>query len=226
MIRWAVRGLTALLSLPILYFGAALIGAVLPGPHLQIEGTANTQIALARGPIHFDILLPLTEAIRSRFAFAERQGVPVTNPGARFLVVGWGSEGFYTTTGSYADLTPRKIWNAATGDTATLHLDVAGDLTRVSDLVWLDISTAQLALLAETIATSLTLDPAGTPIPLAAHYGPTDAFYAANGDFHLFHTCNAWVGETLRAAGIPFGRWTPTPQSITLSTWWFSPNPP
>ena len=224
--RWSVRSLAALLSLPILYFCAALFGATIPGTHPQIEGTPTAKIALARGPIHYDILLPLTDAIRTRFAFAEPQGVPVGDPHAKFLIVGWGSRSFYTTTGTYADLTFRKIWDAATGDSATIHLDVAGDITQVPDLIWLQISTAQLALLTQTITASLTLDPAGNPIPLTVRYGGTDAFFAANGDFHLFHTCNAWVGETLRAAGIPFGIWTPTPQSVTLSAWWFSPDLP
>ncbi len=226
MIRWLLRALSALISLPILYFCAALVGAVLPGQHPQIEGSATTRIALARGPIHYDILLPLTEAVRTSFAFAEPNGVPLSNPNARFLIVGWGSTGFYTTTGTYADLTFRKIWDAATGDTAAIHLDVAGDLTNIPDLIWLDITTGQLAILTQTITNSLTLDSAGTPIPLNAHYNQTDAFFAANGPFHLFHTCNAWVGETLRAAGIPFGLWTPTPQAVTLSAWWFSPDPP
>ncbi|MEO6298652.1 MAG: DUF2459 domain-containing protein, partial [Paracoccaceae bacterium] len=120
MFRWTLHGLTTLISLPILYFCAALIGAAIPGPHPQIEGSATTRIALARGPIHYDILLPLTDATRDRFAFAEADGVPVGDPYAKYLIVGWGSTGFYTTTGTYADLTVRKIWNAATGDTATL----------------------------------------------------------------------------------------------------------
>ncbi|MEO6298814.1 MAG: DUF2459 domain-containing protein, partial [Paracoccaceae bacterium] len=100
-------------------------------------------------------------------------------------------------------------------------LDIAGDVTHVPDLIWLDISTAQLGLLSDIMLASLTLDPAGNPMPLTARYGQTDVFFAANGHFHLFNTCNVWVGETLRAAGIPFGVWTPTPQSVTLSAWLF-----
>lgn len=33
-------------------------------------------------------------------------------------------------------------------------------------------------------------------------------------------TCNVWVGERLRRAGLPFGNWTPTPQAVRLSLWW------
>ncbi len=226
MKRWWIRALAALISLPILYVCASILGAILPGPHPQIEGAPTARIALARGPIHYDILLPLTDATRAAFAFAEAAGVPLSDPNARYLIVGWGSRGFYTTTGTYADLTLRKIWDAATGDSGVLHLDVAGDLAHVPDLVWLRASDAQLALLTHVIIASLTPDAAGNPTPLDARYSQTDAFFAAKGAFHLLHTCNVWVGETLRAAGIPFGAWTPTPQSVTLSAWWFSPAPP
>ena len=194
----------------------------MPGPHPKFDGAPTHQIALASGPIHYDLLLPLTDTLRARFAFATAKGVPLTNPLAQYLVVGWGSKRFYTTTGSYADLNLPTVLRAITGDSATLHLDVAGDLTDAPDLIWLQISDAQLAQLTQSILSSLDLDTSGNPIPLNVEgFGQTDAFFAAKGCFHLFHTCNVWIGETLRAAGIPFGLWTPTPQAIRLSAWLF-----
>ena len=58
----------------------------------------------------------------------------------------------------------------------------------------------------------------GAPDRLAIEgYTPTDGFYAAKGRFDLLRTCNVWIGERLRDAGLRFGRWTPMPLSVSLS---------
>lgn len=219
MKRLLLGGLALLISVPILYFCASLVGAVIPGPRAAIAGEPSVKIALARGPVHYDILLPATTALRQRFAFAFRDGVPVFDPSVRYLMVGWGSRGFYTTAGTWADVAWRDTFRAVTGDKAALHVDVAGDLTGVPNLAWLTLSQAQTDALADTILATLELDASGTPIFLNARYGPTDAFYAATGHFTILHTCNVWLSETLRSAGVPFGIWPPLPQAVDLSLW-------
>lgn len=215
-----LRALTALISLPVLYFLAALLGAIIPGQHPQIDGGAATRIGLLRGPIHYDLVLPLTPDLRASFAFAATAGVPVLDPRAQYLVVGWGARAFYTTTASYADLNLPALWSAITGDTAVLHVEATGDLTTLPGLIWLPLSDTQLAALVAKVTTTFA---ATTALPIRS-FGPTDAFYPAHGHFHLFHTCSTWIGETLRAAGLDFGIWTPTPHAVTLSARWFQPD--
>lgn len=212
-----LRALTALISLPILYFLVSLAGAIIPGAHPQIDGGGPTRIGLLRGPIHYDLVLPLTADLRARFAFVEQGGVPIQDRRAQYLVVGWGAKASYTTIGSYADVNLPAVWAALTGDEAVLHVEVAGDLTNLPGLIWLTASGTQQAALIDTIASTFA---STTALPTHP-FGPTDAFFPAHGRFHLFHTCNAWLGETLRAAGLDFGIWTPTPQSVTLSARWF-----
>ena len=225
--RWLLRAVTLLISIPFLYFVVAGFGAVIPGPHPQIAGGPAARIGLIRGPIHYDFLLPASEPLRARFAFATRAGVPVLDPRVRWLVVGWGSRSFYTATGTYADLRLSTIWTAVTGDRATIHLDVAGDVTDLPDILYLDLNETQLAALTEAILASLTRDAAGQPVTLpVARFGPTDAFFAAEGHFSALTTCNVWVGQMLRAAGLDFGIWTPTPQAVAFSAHWFGLTPP
>ena len=58
-------------------------------------------------------------------------------------------------------------------------------------------------------------DAQGRTIPVAGRgYGPTDAFYEANGTYSALHTCNEWTGGALRAAGVRTGLWTPLSASI------------
>jgi hypothetical protein len=95
-----------------------------------------------------------------------------------------------------------------------LRLDVAGSIPPDAPGVnWLDLAPARLETLTSAILHTLA-DPA--PLPDAG-FTASDAFFPARDRFHLFNTCNVWVARTLRAAGHPFGTWTPTPFAIRLS---------
>lgn len=221
MRRGLRRTVLALIAGPVLYVLAGFVGAVVPGPMAVVKGAPTEQIGLARGPIHYDILLPLTPKLREVFGFAEGQGLPVRHADAEWLVLGWGAEGFYTTVGAYSDITAGVLWRAVTGDVAVMRLDVAGDISGIEGIRWLDVSAAQIEALGQVALAALERDAAGAVMPLPpAPWGQTHVFYRAKGRFHLGHTCNAWLGETLRAAGIDFGLWTPTTQAVSLSLWW------
>lgn len=211
----------ALIAGPVFYVLAGFAGALFPGPVAEVPGARTEVIGLARGPIHYDLLIPLTDATRAEFGFLARDGLPVDHPKARWVVVGWGAEGFYRTVGSYADVTASVAWRAVTGDDAVLRLDLAGDVTGIEGLSWIDASPAQIAALRKAVLAGFARDAAGAPVALPpAEWGEGHLFYRARGRFHLFHTCNAWLGETLRAAGLGFGIWTPTTQAVSLSLWW------
>lgn len=192
----------------------------MPGPVTHVGGAPTEVIGLARGPIHYDILVPLNPDLRQRFGFAKAKGLPVDHPNAEWLVIGWGAEGFYTTVGAYSDITSGVLWRAVTGDNSVMRLDLAGNLSGVSGIAWLEASPAQIDVLANIVLKALMRDAAGKPIAVPpAPWGQSHVFFRALGAFHLFHTCNAWVGETLRAAGFSHGVWTPTTQALSLSLW-------
>lgn len=215
---------TAIICLPLLYFAAAALGAVWPGAHADLPVGTAVEIGLVRGPIHYDFLLPLTPDLRARYGFAEAAGVPVSNPNAEWLLVGWGARGFYTTVGSYADVNTAAMWNGITGDAAVMHLDVVGHVGQVDGLAMLSLSDQQYSTLLAQIDAGFQHDQTGAAVPLGVTgLDSHDAFFAARGHFTLFHTCNSWIGETLRAAGVPFGAWTPTPQSVALALAWHAP---
>lgn len=89
-------------------------------------------------------------------------------------------------------------------------------------MAFLTLSDAQYARLLDRIEASFSRDAQGAPMALGA-VGPWgEVFYHSPERFHLFHTCNVWLGEVLRAAGQPFGRWTPTTYAVRLSLWRFA----
>lgn len=214
--RRAFRLLALTLAVPLLYLMATIALPLIPGPGPDLSGPPARQIGLLQGPIHTDILFPLSPDTRFRFGFAEAAGVPINHPEAEWLMFGWGSAAFYTTAGTYADITASAVLTAATGDDAVIRLDVTGPLPPLENLRFLTVSEVQYqALLTQTLAAFASQAPLDHP-------GLTglDAFFPAEGAFHALRTCNVWLGETLRASGIPFGLWTPANWSVTLSLDW------
>ena len=213
MICRALRLAAALAAFPLLYVLAAVAGALLPAG--TPPSAPQHEIALIAGPIHYDLLLPLDATTRARFGWLAPTGIALDHPEARWLVLGWGARDFYTTVGSYSDVTARAVWRGLTGDSAVMHVSLAGPLDSIP-VRRLNLDDTQYARLFDAIEASFARGPATQPLPvpgLSAH----DRFYPAKGRFNLFNTCNVWIGEVLRTAGVRFGRWTPLPLSVSLS---------
>lgn len=216
--RRARRLIVWALSPVFLYLTLAVVGALVPALRDDVGPQKDDAwIILAQGPIHYDILLPLDDETRATFAFVARDGVPIIDPDAKWLSVGWGSAAFYTSTASYADLSFKTVLKAATGDDSVLRFAAYGSLPNVDNLHRIPVSTAQLEVLRERIRSGLAVAP--TPIPEAG-LAVEDVFYPAKGRFNILQTCNDWVGQKLSSAGLNFGIWTPTPFAVTLSIWW------
>ncbi|WP_299728939.1 DUF2459 domain-containing protein [uncultured Tateyamaria sp.] len=174
-------------------------------------------IVLVNGPIHYDILIPIDIARRD-MGWLAAHGVALDNPDVHWLLVGWGARDFYTTTGTYADVSARAIWRGLTGDSAVMRISVAGAVGSEWRHVGLD--PAQMARLTAAISGSFAQGAATRPLDHPG-FSEFDRFFPATGRFHLFNTCNVWVGQMMRDAGLQFGFWTPTPYAVSLSYWRF-----
>lgn len=192
-----------------LWFGGGLIGGVIPS-----VGSApgdDVEIRLVGTAIHYDFLLPATPETRAAFGFAARAGVPVEAPDVAWILAGWGARDFYTATGAYSDMEIGTIWRAVSGDASVLRVEVWGDVD-LGDWPRIGLSAAQYTRLLEAIVASTDERVLESP-----GFTPTDRFFGGRGGFGFWRTCNVWVGEMLRAAGLRFGVWTPTPQAVRLA---------
>ena len=197
---------------------AALIGAVWAPGVAQDRAMPTRDVLLIHGPIHYDLLIPLDDISRPRFAALEARGVPLSHPDARWLVIGWGARKFYTETPTYRELKPGNVWRGVIGDDAVLRIDVIGPIDRQIKRRSVAMTERQYRTLVDNVWSELTLGPDGLPERVGVTgYTTTDGFFAAEGRFSILRTCNVWIGDQLRAAGLRFGRWTPLPLSVSLS---------
>lgn len=185
---------------------AVVLGALLPYPvqSLPLGRGEPVRVGLVQGAIHTDFLLPLDPATRRDFAMLE---LP---PNAEWLMVGWGAKEFYTTVGSYRDLSARALWRALTGDSAVMRYQPVGAYNP-------DLSVTLDSLQYERLRASILRDTDfSRPIGGALLSGD-DRYFAAAGRFNLVQTCNQWIARSLHRTNRQFGAWTPTTWSVRLS---------
>ncbi len=217
--RWLWRGALTLVVAIVLYLLAAGAGALIPGPvTVSEDDSTDHRILLAAGPIHYDFLIPLTPETRADFAALAAYGLQVDDPREQWLIIGWGAREFYTTTGGYSDLSLPTLWRSFTGDAAVLRVDTVGALRSDLDLPGFDLSASQFTRFRMAIRASFRTDEDGRLRAVSsAGFGASDRFFEAHGRFDILRTCNTWVSQMIRAAGLRFGIWTPTPYAVTLS---------
>jgi hypothetical protein len=83
--------------------------------------------------------------------------------------------------------TPDAAFGA--GHVVALHISAEG-LARIEDAVWQQLEKS----------------PDGAPVVLADGPYPGSVFYAAQGTYDAFDTCNTWTADMLHAGGLPVPR--------------------
>ncbi len=209
----------------ILFYVASFVGALLPAnisyPDARDDGH-GVNILLASGPIHYDLLLPATLETRAKLQMLQQSGFDPFDPRIGYFSVGWGSKAFYTSTKDYTDLSAKTIYRAVTGDASVMRIFALGRGLAISDLDQIELPQKQYNALLTYVEQSFLRDSQGHASLLqntSLRIG--DMFFDSPARFNIIKTCNIWIANGLAAAGVKIGRWTPTPQSLRLSLWWF-----
>ena len=86
-----------------------------------------------------------------------------------------------------------------------------------TDPVAVTISQEQYRKLVQFIDDSFVRDSTGAPIQVAGYaYSTNDAFFEAQGRYHLLNTCNSWAGRALNSAGVRVPWFSPMPKTPML----------
>ena len=199
-----------------------MVGAIVIGKSSTDSSDKTTgnekEIYLLTSLLHADIAIPVDAEVLRKFSFLKQSGIDMDHIGLRYLVFGWGSQAFYTTAGTYADITLAATVKAITGDSAVMHVVPSGQLGETENSIPLKVSKQGFSKLLSYLLRSFENETTDKPFWLMNEsHGYGDVFYLINGNFNIFNPCNVWTGNALKQAGISVGAWTPTTQSLKWS---------
>jgi uncharacterized protein (TIGR02117 family) len=211
-----VRFIGALLLFVVLYLLCAYaLGHW--GVNNRILAKGDIPVYILTNGVHTDIVVPLRNSTidwsrEIKFSNTHRKDTL-----AQWLGFGWGDKGFYLETPTWNDLKFSTAFRAMFGLSHTaIHATFHNKMPLGENSRLMHLSAEQYQKLVEYIKNTLQLDENRMPVYIAtnANYSNDDAFYEANGSYSLFHTCNTWTNNALKACGQRACLWTPFDKGI------------
>jgi uncharacterized protein (TIGR02117 family) len=173
-----------------------LLGLACTEPIAQLQfGRGNTKsVFIVNYGWHAAIVLKKADV--SELLLPEAKDFPDSD----YLEFGWGDLDFYQAPDPGLGLTLKAaFWSSG----SVLHVaGLTGTLEKYypsNDIVEIGLSQEGFQRAVEFISDTFSRPGAATHAGLYL----TSRFYSAKGKFHVFRTCNTWVAEALRAAGLP-----------------------
>lgn len=184
---------------------------------LSEEGKIIPVYILSNG-VHTDIVLPVKNQLYDWTQKVKFENTIAKDSTAQLVAFGWGDKGFYLETPTWADLKFSTAVKAASGfSTSAIHATFYKSLNENEQCKKILISESDYLKLVDYINDSFQSDSGEfLKIETDAVYGKNDAFYEAKGSYSLFHTCNTWTNNALKAANQKAALWTATDKGILL----------
>jgi uncharacterized protein (TIGR02117 family) len=183
---------------------------------MGVEAEPNTSedvsIYILTNGVHTDIVLPIKTTYTDWSKEIKFENTRSKDTTFQYVALGWGDKGFYLETPTWADLKFSTAFKAAFGLSNTaIHATFYPELKENKNCVKIKISATQYQKLIEYVKKSFKTDSQNHFICIQtdARYGQNDAFYEATGSYSLFHTCNTWTNNALKASGQKACVWTP-----------------
>jgi len=211
--KWVGRILSGILAVPVLYLVAALMGSLVPVNGGWTEPAEGITVYLADNGIHSDIVMPVKALGLDWTPYAPKGDFASMPADSSWIAFGSGEQRVYLETPTWWDITPRTIWSALAGGKRVMHVEYVPNP---------DYAVRQIRLRPEeyrrlwaAIRADFALDAHGRPQRIDhPGYGCCDAFYRAKGKESAVRTCNTWVANWLRLAGVRTSLWPPFVQGL------------
>ena len=210
---WLRRALIAIAAIPALYLSAALLGSLLAVNRDWSEPDEGITIYLRSNGVHVDLILPANaQRLDWRPLLPERDfAQPPPNP--QWFGFGAGERRVYLETPRWSDIKPRTIWAGLTGGERVMHVERIADPG--PELRAIRLRPEEYRRLWASIRTEFDLDPNGLPQRVDhPGYWHDDAFYEGRGRADAVNSCNQWVADRLRVAGVETSLWSPFAQGL------------
>lgn len=226
--KWSTRKRIALaiLALPIAYFLAALLGSLIPVNMGWQEPDEGVTVYISNNGIHLDLVMPVeAEGLSWREDFPPQDFGDPRWTNAQWIMIGAGDKGIYTEAEEWADLKPGTAIRALTAGDRVMHVQWVTEPAQWTEAE-IRLRPAEYRRLHAAVRSTFALED-GRPQRLDFEgYFPSDAFYEGLGGFNLFGTCNNWVAQRLRIAGVESSLWTPIAQGLPWRYRKPQPEPP
>lgn len=205
--------MTALLALPGTYLLAALIGSIVAMNRGWSEPARGTTVYIADNGIHADLVMPVEAQGLDWTRVIPPRDMARPDPRSRWIAFGSGEQRVYLDTPTWWDITPRTIWSALTGGKRVMHVEYVPSPAYAAREIRL--RPEEYRRLWAAIRADFLLDRQGRPQRIDHRgYGPSDAFYRAAGKESAVRTCNTWVANWLRLAGVKASLWPPFAEGL------------
>lgn len=212
--RWPKRILLAILAVPLAYLAAALVGGLISVNRDWIEPDDGITIYLASNGVHVDLVLPVDAGGLDWAPLFPASDFVAAPDNARWIAFGAGEKRVYLETPTWWDIRPGTVWAASSGGERVMHVEWVTDPSYATKAIRL--TPEQYRRLWSAIRGSFELDDRGRPIRIDhPGYWQRDAFYMGVGKANAIDTCNQWVSNRLRLAGVKAPLWSPFVQGLS-----------
>jgi uncharacterized protein (TIGR02117 family) len=203
IVGWAFASLAAVV---ILFALAGWIGSSIPRNSGWEEPDQGIDIMVGTNGVHTELVLPLVTPEKDWRPTFPASDLPVPDRPYTHVAVSWGEREVFLNTPTWWDLKPMTVLRiVGVGGVGLIHASHYVRPAPSEDFRPLRLAPAQYRRLVAAIERSLPQD------ERVRHdgYGPADVFYDAPGNYTVSNTCNQWTSDTLAAAGVRTGWWTP-----------------
>jgi uncharacterized protein (TIGR02117 family) len=216
-----VRAVLAWLALAVgLFMLAGWIGSSIPRNADWREPQAGVDIYVETNGVHTALVLPRFHPLKDWSEdFPVRDLADPARPYTH-VSISWGDRDVFLNTPTWADLRPSTVARILFGGGEGLvHAAHYIRPAPADDIRAVRIMPAQYLTIVRRIEAML---PPASERRAYPGYAAHDAFYDARGRYTLTNTCNQWTSDTLAAAGVRTGWWTPFAGGVMR---WVSPPP-
>ncbi len=202
-LAWAAVALVALVATVLI---SAWVGSSLSRNPDWIEPAEGVEIMVGTNGVHTELVLPLVTPEKDwRATFPVRD---IAWPDAPYthVAVSWGEREVFLNTPTWSDLKLSTAVGALIGGESLIHVAHYIRPAPGPDNRPLRLTRAQYTRLVARVEAAL---PPPAQRSRYRGYADYDVFYTARGQYDWRNTCNQWTSDTLAAAGVKTGRWTP-----------------
>lgn len=132
---------------------------------------------------------------------------------AKYIAFGWGDQGFYLHTPTWAELKASVAIKAMFLPSPTA-MHVTDHPAEVKEWRPVRLTDAQLEELIDYVKAGFRWEATQLLEIPDAGYGENDRFYQGTGNYHGIYTCNTWINAGLKQIGVRTGIWSSSQHGV------------